>query len=81
MVYPNRVRIKARKVRHSTRHLHARHDVWQDRHTSFGEFDANVQGCLNHVRHADSRGPRAHVLAPFVLPPGLEPKYRGRWRW
>jgi hypothetical protein len=29
---------------------------------SFAEFDASVQGWLNHVRHADSWGLRQHIL-------------------
>jgi hypothetical protein len=39
-----------------------------------------VQGWINHVRYAQSLGLRAHVLAPFELPAGFEPKYRGRRR-
>jgi len=33
---------------------------------SFGEFDASVQGWINHVRYADSWGLREHVLRRFV---------------
>ena len=52
----------------------------QDGAISFGEFDAAVQGWVNHVRQADSVGLRAHVLSPFVLPAGAEPLYAGRRR-
>ena len=47
---------------------------------SFAEFDAAVQGWVNHVRQAYSLGLRAHVLAPFVLPAGAQPLYAGRAR-
>ena len=80
IVEPGRVRVKARKVRHTTRHLQARYRAWRHGRISFGEFDASVQGWLNHVRHVNSLGLRAPVLAPFTLPPGDEPKYRGRSR-
>jgi RNA-directed DNA polymerase len=80
VVYPDGVKVKARKVRHTTRHLHARYAAWQTGRISFGEFDASVQGWLNHVRHADSLGLRAHMLTPFELPAGFQPQYRGRGR-
>ena len=38
--------------------------------SAFAEFDASVQGWINHVRYADSWGLRRHVLEPFVLSPG-----------
>ena len=34
---------------------------------SFAEFDASVQGWINHVRHADTWGLRRHLLEPFVF--------------
>jgi hypothetical protein len=33
----------------------------------FGEFDASVQGWINHVRYADTWGLRTHVLARLPL--------------
>jgi len=45
---------------------------------SFGEFDAAVQGWINHVRQADSWGLRQHVPARFELAPGCEPHDPGR---
>ncbi len=78
VVYPSHTRIKARKVRHSQRHLMERYGQWQDGHISFGEFDASVQGWINHVAQADSWGLRQHVLQPFELPAGFSPHHAGR---
>ena len=80
VVYPDRIRVKARKVRHATRHLDHLYAAMQDGEISFGEFDAAVQGWIKHVRQADSTGLRAHVLSPFVMPAGVEPLYAGRHR-
>ena len=41
--------------------------------TSFAEFDASVQGWINHVRYADTWGLREHVLERFVWGPGDNP--------
>lgn len=82
VVYPTHLRVKARQVRHATRRLGALYGAWQDGCISFGEFDARVQGWINHVRFADSWGLRRHVLEPFELPPGFEPLFAGRaQRW
>jgi RNA-directed DNA polymerase len=43
------------------------HDAWCAGAVSFAEFDACVQGWINHVRHADTLGLRAHVLGRFEL--------------
>lgn len=80
VVYPDRIRVKARKVRHTTQRLGRLYGEMQDGAISFGEFDASVQGWINHVRQADSAGLRAHVLAPFVLPAGAQPQFAGRRR-
>ena len=80
VVYPDRIRVKARKVRHATQRLDSLYAAMLDGAISFGEFDASVQGWVNHVRQADSVGLRAHVLSPFVLPAGAEPMYAGRRR-
>ncbi|MBL8485307.1 MAG: hypothetical protein JNJ60_24130 [Rhodocyclaceae bacterium] len=63
VVYPDHRRVKARKVRAATRSLGARLAEYQAGHMSFAEFDASVQGWINHVRYADSWGLRRHVLA------------------
>ena len=58
MVYPTHRRVKARKVRCATRHLGRRLDDYRAGRISFAEFDASVQGWINHVRYADSWGLR-----------------------
>lgn len=80
VVYPDHVRVKARKVRHATRHLGVQYEAYRAGAISFGEFDASVQGWVNHVRYADSWGLRQHVLAPFVLPARPQPASAGRSR-
>ena len=67
-------------MRHTTQRLDRLYAAMQKGEISFGEFDAAVQGWVNHVRQADSLGLRAHVLSPFVLPAGAEPLYAGRRR-
>jgi retron-type reverse transcriptase len=66
VVYPTHRRVKARKVVQGTRHLTARFDAWRSGRISFAEFDASVQGWINHVRYADSWGLREQVLRRFV---------------
>jgi len=73
VVYPDHVAVKARKVREATRRLGARYDAWRAGEISFGEFDASVQGWINHVRFADSWGLRTHMLSRFELAPGCRP--------
>ncbi len=71
VVYPQRLRVKARKVRYATRRLGALYAALCDGAISFAEFDACVQGWINHVTPGDeSGGLRAHVLEPFVWPAG-----------
>ncbi|MCA9179330.1 MAG: RNA-directed DNA polymerase [Planctomycetales bacterium] len=67
VVYPHRMRVKARKVIHATRRLTARYSQWQAGEISFAEFDASVQGWINHVRCADSWRLREQVLDRFPL--------------
>lgn len=63
VVYPTHRRVKARNVKNATRHLSKRLDAYLGGRLSFGEFDASVQGWVNHVRYADTWGLRQHVLA------------------
>lgn len=69
VVYPDHRRVKSRKVVATTRRLQARYDAWRAGEIGFGEFDASVQGWINHVRFADSWGLRRHVLERFDLGP------------
>nr|AEQ20335.1 hypothetical protein [uncultured bacterium EC5] len=80
VVYPDQTLVKARKVRHGSRHLGAQYEAWRSGEISFAEFDASVQGWINHVRHADTWGLRQHVLAPFELPPGARMAHARRGR-
>ena len=65
VVYPQYRRIKRRKVVNSTRRLTERYELWRRGIITFAEFDAGVQGWINHVRYADSWGLRKHVLKNF----------------
>jgi RNA-directed DNA polymerase len=67
VVYPTHRRLKARKVVHTSRRLTARLDDYHQGRISFAEFDASVQGWINHVRYADSWGLRRHVLRGLPL--------------
>jgi retron-type reverse transcriptase len=69
IVYPNRRRVKGRKVRFAARRLSRRYEDWRTGRTSFAEFDASVQGWINHVRHADSWRLRERILTPFAWGP------------
>lgn len=80
VVCPGYIRVKARKVRHATRRLGDLYEAMRQGQISFAEFDASVQGWINHVRQADSWGLREHLLAPFTLPPGATPAHVGRRR-
>ena len=74
VVYPDHIKVKARKVREASRRLGERYDAWRTGAISFGEFDASVQGWINHVRYADSWGLRTHMLSGFELAPGCRPQ-------
>jgi RNA-directed DNA polymerase len=66
VVFPAHRRVKGRKVVQATRRLTERFDAWQSGDISFVDFDASVQGWINHVSYADSSGLREHVLRRFV---------------
>jgi hypothetical protein len=63
IVYPDHRRVKARNVRNFRRRLRERWQEYCDGVISFAEFDASVQGWINHVRSADTWGLRRQVLA------------------
>lgn len=67
VVFPDHRRVKSRKVVEATRHLGDRHAAWCAGEISFAEFDASVQGWINHVRYADTWGLRQHVLGRLPL--------------
>jgi hypothetical protein len=47
-----------------------RYEAYRAGEISFAEFDATVQGWINHVRHGDTWGLRRHLLGPMRLKPG-----------
>jgi hypothetical protein len=57
----------------ATRRLSDRFTEWQQGHISFAEFDASVQGWINHVRYADTWGLRQSVLDRFPWGPSGPP--------
>ena len=63
VVFPTHRRVKARKVVQASRRLGERYTAWQRGEISFAEFDAGVQGWINHVRYADTWGLRKHIFA------------------
>jgi hypothetical protein len=69
VVYPTHRLVKARKVRHSHRRLRSRLAAYHAGEISFAEWDASVQGWINHVAHADSWGLRRHVLETLAIRP------------
>lgn len=77
VVYPGFRKVKARKVRYATRRLGHRYEAYCTGRITFAEFDAGVQGWINHVRFADSWGLRRHVLRPFLLNLGNKKKRVG----
>jgi RNA-directed DNA polymerase len=67
VVWPDRRRVKARKVVQATRRLQGLYDAWCEGAISFAEFDASVQGWIGHVRQADTLGLRQHMLGRFEI--------------
>jgi len=67
VVYRTHIRVKARKVRDFDRGLRHRWNDYCEGRISFAEFDASVQGWINHVGYADSWGLRRELLGrPLV---------------
>ena len=62
LVYPDHRRVKARNVHNFRHRLRERWQEYCAGEISFAEFDASVQGWINHVRYADTWGLRQHVL-------------------
>ncbi len=62
VVYPTYRRIKARNAVKFSQRLRQRWADYCAGAIPFAEFDASVQGWINHVRYADTWGLRAHVL-------------------
>lgn len=62
IVYPSHRRLKARKVTHFNRHMRKQWVAFNKGEITFAEFDATVQGWINHVRYGDNWGLRQHLL-------------------
>lgn len=67
VVWPDRRRVKARKVVQATRHLSGLYRAWCRDEISFAELDASIQGWIAHVKQADTLGLRGFVLQRFAL--------------
>ena len=57
-VFPTHRRLKARKAVHFSRHMRKRWKAYCMGNITFAEFDATVQGWINHVRYGDTWGLR-----------------------
>jgi retron-type reverse transcriptase len=72
VVYPTQRRVKARNLVKFARRLQVRWGEYCAGEITFAEFDASVQGWINHVRYADTWGLRQHVLGKgFVFQIGM----------
>jgi hypothetical protein len=67
VVYPTHRRVKARNVVKFSRRLRERWGEYCGGKITFAEFDASVQGWINHVRYADSWGLRTHALGQGLV--------------
>lgn len=75
VVWPDRRRVKARKVRHFTRRFREQWTAYRDGRITFAELDASVGGFLAHVAHAEAHGLVRHLFGAW---PANEPPRR--WR-
>ena len=62
IVYPQHRRIKARNVYRFSRRLRKRWKSYCRGEITFAEFDATVQGWINHTRYGDTWSLRRHML-------------------
>jgi retron-type reverse transcriptase len=67
VVYPTQRRVKARNVVKFSQRLRARWAEYCAGQITFAEFDASVQGWINHVRYADTWGLRTYVLGKGLV--------------
>lgn len=69
VVYPSHRLLKSSKSVHASQRLTERFDAWRQGRITFAEFDASVQGWINHVRYADTWGLQDHMLSRFSWGP------------
>jgi retron-type reverse transcriptase len=62
IVYPTHRRLKGRNVRRFASRFRQRWQDYCEGRINFGEFDASMQGWINHVRYADTWGLRRKLL-------------------
>lgn len=67
VVYPTHRRVKSHNVVKFSQRLRTRWAEYCAGKISFAEFDASVQGWINHVRYADTWGLRTHVLGQGLV--------------
>lgn len=73
IVYPTHRRVKASKVCRFARRLRIRWQAYCAGAITFAEFDASVQGWIDHVRHADTWGLRQRILGQPLSRPKPRP--------
>ncbi len=66
VVFPAHRRLKRRNVVHFHRRLRRNLDAYRRGRITFADFDASVQGWINHVRYADTWGLRRAEFSVFV---------------
>ncbi|MCJ7699996.1 MAG: hypothetical protein MUO62_00295, partial [Anaerolineales bacterium] len=66
-VYPTHRHVKSRKVIRFRRKLHHRLWAYTQGKQPLDQFDASIQGWINHVRYADTWGLRRSILN-FTIP-------------
>jgi hypothetical protein len=69
VVYPDHRQLKARNVVKFSRRLEQRWLQYCNGQITFAEFDASVQGWINHVRYGDTWGLRKHLLGKGLKRP------------
>ncbi|MDD5392570.1 MAG: hypothetical protein PHE17_06085 [Thiothrix sp.] len=74
VVYPTHRHLKSRKVVEATRRLGERFTDWRQGKISFAEFDASVQGWINHVPLCRFMGlEKAHLTPIQMVKKNLQP--------
>lgn len=67
VVYPTHKRVKSRKVVHGRKRLYSHYQKYRNGGISFAQFDACVQGWINHVGFGNTWHLREKILAPILL--------------
>ncbi len=70
IVYPQRWRVKGRKMVHFRQHMRKRLADYQAGQISLDQLDASVRGWVEHVRHSNSIGLRRTTFNSLPVPGG-----------